>query len=435
MPKPFALPSDMLLGCATAATQIEGGDSTHNWYDWCTKGHIKDGSSCLRADDHYRLYREDCAMIKEMGLEVYRMGLEFSRIMPERHRFDYQEMEHYKDEIRLLKQNGIRVLVTLHHFSNPMWFENMGAFEHPDCVDIFVRYAKFVAEQLGDLCCEYVTINEPNVYAVNGYLFGEWPPGGKSLKRTLNVMKNMAKAHIAAYKAIHIVRRAHSFKGETLVGFANHYRVFVPYRKNNLIDRFAARLFDRAFQGAVTDAMVWGKFSFPMGLFGRKTGDYADYFGINYYTRSAMRGFTNTTLPNVATNELGWELYPEGLSILCKRYYARYAKPLWITENGTCDGKDRFRTRYIYNHLKVLSELEVPVKRYYHWTLMDNFEWVEGESARFGLVQVDYETQKRIIRQSGRFFMAVIRNKAVTDKMCGEFLPEAVSTVTDAAVR
>ena len=123
MPTPFALPAGLLLGCATAATQIEGGDTTHNWYDWCEKGHIKDGSSCLRANDHYRLYKEDIALMKEMGLEIYRMGVEFSRIMPKPNRFDQDAIEHYKEELRLLRDNGIRVLVTLHHFSNPMWFE------------------------------------------------------------------------------------------------------------------------------------------------------------------------------------------------------------------------------------------------------------------------------------------------------------------------
>ena len=430
MPKPFTLPNDLLLGCATAATQIEGGDTSHNWYDWCERGHIKDGTSCLHADDHYRLYKEDIALMKEMGLEIYRMGVEFSRIMPEQDRFDQDAIAHYKDELRLLRENGIRVLVTLHHFSNPMWFEKMGAFAHPGCVDIFVRYVRYVVEQLGDLCCEYVTINEPNVYAVNGYLFGEWPPGEKSLTKTLKIMKNMARAHIAAYKAIHEVRTACGFAGDTKVGFANNLRVFVPKRSASPIDRFAAKLFDRAYQAANTDAMVWGKFSFPLGLFGRKKGMYCDYFGINYYTRSATQGFRDTTLADVAVNDLGWELYPEGLGILCSRFYARYGLPVWVTENGTCDGKDRFRTRYIYDHLKVLSETDAPVERYYHWTLMDNFEWVEGLSARFGLVQVDYDTQKRTIRQSGRFYCAVIRNKAVTEKMCGEFLPEAVS-VTD----
>lgn len=427
MPKPFAIPRGMLLGCATAATQIEGGDTTHNWYDWCTKGHIKDGTTCLRADDHYRLCKEDIALMKEMGLEVYRMGIEFSRIMPDRHGFDYEAMEHYKEELRLLRDNGIRVLVTLHHFSNPMWFERMGGFEHPDCIDIFVRYVRFVVEQLGDLCCEYVTINEPNVYAVNGYFFGIWPPGVKSLSRTIKVMKNMARAHIEAYKTIHTVRRALGFEGETKVGFANNFSVFVPMRRNSLIDRLATRIYDHAFQGAITEAMVTGRFSPPLGLSDSKKGSYCDFFGINYYTRNAMQGFKHITLPDVPVNDLGWELYPEGIGIVCKRFYERYRKPIWITENGTCDAKDRFRTRYIYDHLKVLSELDVPVERYYHWTLMDNFEWAEGESARFGLVYVDYETQKRTIRQSGRFYSAIIRNKAVTEKMCGEFLPEAVS--------
>lgn len=423
--EPFKLKTDFLMGCATAATQIEGGDQNNSWYDWSVRRLIKDGSSCVRADDHYRLYREDAELMQSMGLEVYRMGLEFSRIEPQRGVFNEEAIEHYKDELHLLKEKGIRVLVTLHHFTNPMWFEEMGAFENKESVQIFTEYTQYVVRQFGDLCCEYVTINEPNVYAVNGFTFGEWPPAKKSVAATFRVMKNMARAHIAAYELIHRIRREHGFAGKTMVGFANHYRVFVPYRSNNIIDKAVASLFDRAFQGAVTDAMAWGKFSFPLGLFSRKKGDYCDYFGINYYTRSAMRGFENTFLPGKPVNDLGWELYPEGIKLLSERFYKRYNKPIWITENGTCDHKDAFRAQYVYDHLKVLSQTNAPVERYYHWTLMDNFEWLEGESARFGLVEVDYETQKRTIRRSGAFFSESIKNKGVTEEMCERYLGSA----------
>ncbi len=421
----FKLKKSFLMGCATAATQIEGGDTNNSWYDWSEQRRIKDGSTSLRADDHYRLYREDARLMQDMGLEIYRMGLEFSRIEPQRGVFDSKAIEHYKDEMRLLNEKGIRVLVTLHHFANPMWFEHMGAFENSESVQIFTQYVEHVVEQFGDLCCEYVTINEPNVYAVNGFTFGEWPPAKKSVAATFKVMKNMAKAHLAAYETIHRVRKEHGFAGRTMVGFANHYRVFVPYRSRNLIDKAVAKLFDLAFQGAITDAMAWGKFSFPLGLFSRKKGDFCDYFGINYYTRSAMRGFENTFLPDRPVNDLGWELYPEGITLLSERFYKRYGKPVWITENGTCDSEDAFRTQYLYDHLKALSQTSAPVERYYHWTLMDNFEWLEGESARFGLVKVDYETQERTVRPSGRFFSEVIKNEGVTEEMCRAYFGES----------
>lgn len=427
--EPFKLKPDFLMGCATAATQIEGGDQNNSWYDWSVKRLIKDGSSCVRADDHYRLYREDAELMQSMGLEVYRMGLEFSRIEPQRGVFDEEAIEHYKDELRRLQEKGIRVLVTLHHFTNPLWFEEMGAFESKESVRIFTEYTEYVVRQFGDLCYEYVTINEPNVYAVNGFTFGEWPPAKKSVSATFRVMKNMAKAHIAAYELIHRIRGGQGYTGKTMVGFANHYRVFVPYRRNHILDKAVAGIFDRAFQGAVTDAMAWGKFSFPFGLFSRKKGDYCDYFGINYYTRSAMRGFENTYLPGNPVNDLGWELYPEGIKLLSERFYKRYNKPIWITENGTCDHADAFRAQYLYDHLKALSQTNAPVERYYHWTLMDNFEWLEGESARFGLVKVDYETQKRTMRRSGEFFSEIIRNKGVTAEMCETYLgsTEAIS--------
>jgi beta-glucosidase len=422
----FRLPEQFGIGSATAATQIEGGDTHHNWNDWCQKGKIKDGASCSRANDHWNRYEEDIGLMKRLNHGVYRMGLEWSRIEPQKGVFDDSAMEHYRSEIRLLLDSGIKPLVTLHHFSHPMWFVREGEFESASCVRSFERYVRYVVGKLGDLVEEYITINEPNVFMANGYFFGDWPPGKKDFRLAMRVMKNMTLCHIAAYKAIHEIRSERGFPGRTMVGVANHLRVFDPISKNPL-DYLTARLMQYLFQDAIIKSMTGGFLVPPIGLgapAGR--GRYYDFIGINYYTRTGVHfnHFEDATIPGNPRNDLGWEIYPEGLTRLCRYYYKKYRAPIWITENGTCDDKDAFRTKYLYDHLNEIAKLceeGIPVERYYHWTLMDNFEWIEGESARFGLIRVDYETQKRTIRKSGEFFAEFCKEKGVTQQMLEKY--------------
>ena len=427
--KPFKLPEHFLLGSATAATQIEGGDNNNNWYDWCIKGKIKDGSSCIRANDHWNRYAEDIGLMKQLNHRVYRMGLEWSRIEPENGIFNESAILHYRQEIKLLLDSGIKPLVTLHHFTHPLWFVAEGEFESIAAIKYFERYVRYVVERLGDLVSEYITINEPNVFMAYGYFFGSWPPGKTDLGLAMKVCKNMTLCHIAAYKAIHEIRKNKSFEGRTMVGVANHLRVFDPFSRN-LLDYIAARLMQYVFQDSIVKSMTGGFLVPPIG-FGAPSGrgHYYDFIGINYYTRSAVhfKGLKDGTMPGNQQNDLGWEIYPEGLSRLCRHYYKKYRAPIWITENGTCDAKDSFRANYIYSHLREVAKLceeGIPVERYYYWTLIDNFEWIEGESARFGLVEIDYGTQKRTIRRSGNFYGELCRENAVTDVMLAEYLQE-----------
>ena len=421
---PFSLPDHLALGCATAATQIEGGDANNSWYAWAqTSGNIRDGASPERANQHWQLYEEDLALMSDMGIRHYRFGIEWSRIEPSEGVFDAAAMDHYRKEIKCMLSHGIHPLVTLHHFSNPIWFENKGAFENKSCVPIFRRYVAYVVGHIQDLCTDFVTINEPNIYAVNGYIFGLWPPGKKTFFKYLRVMRNLTLCHIHAYKDIHAMYGA----APVNVGFANHLRVFVPYGKSP-IDALGARLMAYLFQDAITKSMSTGRLAVLLGIgspLGK--GRYYDYIGINYYSRSSVRNFTLKNCPDCPTNDLGWDIFPEGLSILCKDYYKKYRAPIWITENGTCDKDDLFRSAYIYDHLKQIEDKKLPVERYYHWTFIDNFEWAEGESAPFGLVSCDFETQKRTVRASGHFYTELIRRREVTPDMIDRYLNKAPS--------
>jgi beta-glucosidase len=425
----FNLPHNFLLGTATSSLQIEGGDRNNNWYRWCEQKKIKDGSSCVVADDHWNLYHSDIALLKELHNDTYRMGLEWSRIEPEPGKFDGEALTHYRDELTGLIKNGIQPLVTLHHFSHPLWIEDMGGWENPIVVDYFAKYTRQVVESLGDLVEAWITINEPNVFTTYGYLQGLWPPGKQNMAASFRVLKNMIQAHIVSYQLIHRIRAEKNFPGETMVGVSHHLRVFDPVGDKPL-NRLSAKLIRYFFQDIIVAGMATGKLKFPLGTGGYPFGKgrYQDFLGINYYTRDMVRFQWNSAMmfsqlslkAGALTNDLGWEIYPDGLYRLCKHYYGKYQLPIFITENGICDQNDNRRVQFIYDHLRAVSKLiqeGVPVQRYYHWSFIDNFEWLEGENARFGLVSNDFRTQTRTVRQSGRFFAELCQNKAVTPKM------------------
>ncbi len=410
------------LGAASAATQIEGGECNHNWNDWYHRGRIKDHTDPARATDHYHLWKQDADLMAEMKLKFYRLGIEWARICPKEGEADEAAIGHYREELIYLKEKGISVLLTLHHFTNPMWFEKKGGFTKRENLHYYIDFVGLAVEAFGDLVSEYITINEPNVYATNSYYFGEWPPGDKSISRAITVMSNMTICHIEAYRLIHSKRRKMGFN-DTKVSFANHVRVFDPKNPKNLWHYVCARLLERFFQGAVTEAMLTGKFRWPLRRAKEiKRGEYADFIAINYYTRTAVSGFGDGTRQDAPKNDLGWEIYPEGL-IRCTRKVCQVLKrPVYITENGTCDNQDAFRCKYIYEHLKAITESDLPIKRYYHWCFCDNFEWVEGESARFGLVHVNYETQERIIKRSGEFYTRMIEDNGISEAAYDEFV-------------
>jgi Beta-glucosidase/6-phospho-beta-glucosidase/beta-galactosidase len=431
----FQLPEDFLMGSATSAFQIEGGDKNNSWYRWCqSPGHIHDGSSCLRAIDHWNRYPEDIQIMKELHHDIFRMGLEWSRIEPEQGKFDEAAISHYRDEIGLLLQNGIKPLITLHHFSNPLWLEDMGGWENPAAVTLFTRYTQYVVGQLGDLVSDWITINEPSVFLVYGYAYGIWPPGKTDIMTLFKAARNMVLAHVQSYREIHRVRTQKKFPGQTMVGVAHHLRIFDP-EGNKLRNKVPAKLIQYVSQDMFLKSMAYGKLVFPLGLgtypLGR--GKFYDFLGINYYSRDIVRlTFDPANMfgkllvkENTPVNDLGWEIYPEGLYRLCRTYYAKYRAPIFITENGICDEQDTQRARFVYDHLQQIARLNnegVPVERYYHWTLIDNFELADGESGRFGLAANDFETQKRTIRKSGRFYGEICAKKAVTAEMIEKYL-------------
>lgn len=417
----FRLPEGMRLGVASAATQIEGGNRENSWYEWFQKGHIRDGSDPSVANMHYELYEQDAQLMHELGIRDYRMGIEWARLEPERGVFDQDEFAHYRRELKYLRELGIDVLLTIHHFTNPLWFERMGAFENPECVDIFLEFVRKVVEELGELVSEYITINEPNVYASHGWYLGIWPPGKKSMEATLLVLKNMCECHIKSYALIHRLRDEMGFHN-TRVSYAHHMRAFTPKNKKNPWHLICTPILHRFFQSCISKSYLTGSPCWPIGrIRGVEKGLYCDFHAVNYYSRTAVSGLDDGVLPGVPVNDLGWEIYPPGIVQNAQELYRLAQLPIYITENGTCDNTDSFRSRYLYEHIGALCACDLPVRRYYHWCFTDNFEWLEGFSGRFGLVYVDYATQERTVKKSGIFYQKMIAERGVTQEMTDEY--------------
>ena len=409
----FKLPEKLQLGVASAATQIEGGDLNHSWNHWYQQGKIKDGSNPANANQHYQLFEKDIEIMASMNLKHYRLGIEWARIQPTQDSFDLEVLNHYKELILLLHKHQIKPLVTLHHFTNPMWFETLGGWLEKENVIHFLQFVDIVVRYFGDLVDEYTTINEPNVFALNGYFDGSWPPGKKSMKDYIKVISHMAYAHIRSYRMIHSIHLNKNVK----VSFAHHMRVFEPKSKTHPKDLAMAKFASFTFQSALSEMFIHGKFPKPFSNIGNVTkGVYVDFLAINYYSRSSIEGFEDDVRTKVAVNDLGWEIYPEGLLRVIRELYSVEPLPIYITENGTCDNTDSFRAKYIYDHLKVLTKTALPVLRYYHWCFVDNFEWLEGESARFGLVFNDYQTQERKIKESGYFYAQINKDGGVSQQ-------------------
>lgn len=417
----YKLGDDFLLGTATSSVQIEGGDKNNTWYRWCEEGRISDLSSCLTACDHWNRVEEDTELLKELKVQTHRLSLEWSRIEPWPEVFSVEAVQHYREEILLLLNNNIKPLVTLHHFSEPNWFLERGGWLEPDNARLFIDYVRYVIENLGDLVSEWVTFNEPNVYANLGYVVGIFPPGWNNLCAFFQVSSQLIKTHLELYELIHQIRAEKGFDGKTKVGYAMHIRIFDAF---TILGKAAAAGVDYFFHRIFLEGMTSGKLLFPLARadLKYKQARYVDFLGINYYTRNIVEFVLSPTNrfhrclgdKSLTKSDLGWDIYPEGIYRVCKKYYTRYKLPIYITENGISDSCDDRRPAFITNHLAYLvqaMEEGIPVERYYHWSIMDNFEWLEGESARFGLYHCDFRTQTRTARPSAELYTEICCRK------------------------
>jgi len=414
---------DFLWGAATSAHQVEGNCTNNNWFafesavDRRGAPRILNGQRAGRACDQWNRYREDIALMNSLSLNAYRFSVEWSKIEPEEGRIDEHALAHYSDIVDELLLHGICPVVTLHHFTTPLWFERKGGFLAEESPEIFERFVRVVVRHLQRVR-HWCTINEPTVYAINGYYTGEFPPGRSSPGEALKVLRQMLLAHARAYRAIKELR------GDTQVGPALSIFPFEPFLPWSPLDVFSSRLADRLFHREILEFLTTGSSKVLSLLTDRRTplegsGPTADFIGLNYYTRfhlrvrpwkvPAIQGVA--TVPPEELTDMGWEIYPEGLRAALRLIGHTTDKPILITENGIADAHDMKRDRFIADHLRVLAS-EVArganVRGYFYWSLLDNFEWAHGYTKRFGLFHVDFNTQQRTLRAGSRTFAEVV---------------------------
>jgi beta-glucosidase len=427
-------PKDFLWGVSTAAHQVEGGND-NQWSAWEAAGRIRSGDSCGGACDWWNNPEQDFDLAQRMGLNALRLSVEWSRIEPEPNRWDLQALSRYGNALRGLLRRGIQPIVCLHHFTHPRWFEADGAFLSPRASMIFERFTRRVVQDLGDLCQQWVTFNEPNVYAALGYVLGEFPPGTiGEIGTAVRVANAMARAHAQAYRAIHELQQ------NARVGWAHNYVVFEPANHRSRLDRWTARLLSQLFNEIFLSAVENGKLEFPLNLADGDVGSAhgtCDFVGLNVYSRfhvafSAEKSsqlFADVFVPeDVPQGDSGvekpyGEAYPEAIGAAVRRA-ARLKKPIYILENGVPDAHDRIRPWLLVNAVKQVYELlgdGYDIRGYFHWTLIDNFEWTEGWNLRFGLVALDPSTQKRTLRPSAELYSSIVRANALSPDLLERF--------------
>ncbi len=358
-----------------------GQGPTPRWDEVKTEARQAENYRSGQAVDHYSRYREDLALARQIGLNAFRFSIEWSRVEPRRGQYDEAAIRHYAEMAATCHKYGQEPFVTLWHFTLPVWAAEAGGWESAEVVERFVAFAEVMGQGLRPHVRYWATLNEPEVYAGQAYLAGVWPPGYRSPTRFSRARRALMRAHRGAYQKLKSVEPTFQ------VGFCTNQTVFV------------------ASPAVLRPVANWlahlANDYFPARLAGQ-----ADWIGLQYYFRRSV-GWSSS-LPK---SDLGWDLYPEGHAILLRRL-ARFGKPLFVTESGLADARDRYRSWYIEASLASIKQAladGVDCRGYFHWSLLDNFEWHEGFWPRFGLVRVDHATLERELRPSAYHYGELVQ--------------------------
>lgn len=429
---------DFIWGAATASYQIEGawnedGKGPNIWDDFTHQpGKIEDGSTGDIACDHYHCYKDDVKLMKEIGLKAYRFSISWSRIIPDGiGEVNQKGIEFYNNLIDELIANNIVPYITIFHWDLPSALYLKGGWLNPECADWFEYYTSVIAKNFGNKVKNFITFNEPSVFLGCGYSQGVHAPGYKvGIKDFLLEGCNILRCH---GRAVKVLREQID---DCKIGITLATQPKIPLTADNEKEAFSS-YFDCSLGGFIwtmsfwMDPIVFGKFPeqllkeagslFPsvspeeMKLINQKI----DFLGINIYEAQYAGDYHRT--PGTAHTELSWDVYPDALKWGVKLNYQRYKLPIYITENGmsahdwvSLDGKvhDPNRIDFLHRYIKGLREAAeegYPVLGYFHWSLMDNFEWAKGYNPRFGIIYVDYKTQERILKDSAYWYKEVIQ--------------------------
>ena len=422
----FAFPQGFLWGASTAAHQVEGHNVYNDWWAWEQAGRVKERSGL--ACDQYRRYESDFDLAASLSHTAHRLSIEWSRLEPEEGVWDDGALAHYVEVVRALRRRRLEPIVTLHHFTNPQWLIERGGWVNPGVVDRFARYVQRVAAALSGSVRYWITINEPLVYIRMHYVQGLGPPGARDLRQALTVTGHLIRAHAAAYQILHAARR--TAQPAPRVSIAHHVPEFWPCRWWSPTDRWITDVTDRIFNLAFLQALTEGRASIPGLITWRVPEARAtlDYLGVNFYGRQFIRwtpeagvwpgtscDLGHHTRQVTERTSLGWDVHPESFRRMLVRL-KELALPLLVTENGTYMTDDARREAFIVRHIQALARAMragSPVIGYCYWSLLDNFEWAEGFTPRFGIVEVDYATQERRVRDSARRYAEVCRTNRI----------------------
>ncbi|MDP3726521.1 MAG: family 1 glycosylhydrolase [bacterium] len=388
-------PNGFLWGAGSSAQQVEGNMPWNNWAVWEACGHTKDKTG--RATDHYRRYAEDIDLLASLGLNTYRFSIEWSRIEPVRGKINKKELRHYGKVLRYLAEKKIMPFVTLYHFTLPLWADPE---DGKNFVADFARFARLIADEFGGMIPYFVTINEPKVVAKQNYILGNAPPGKKDIKTAFRVLDTFIEAHNAAYDTI----RKHAPNASVGMAECNDY--YFPAYPDSILDVCVTNL----------NREIWNHYFFRRTVF--------DFIGVNYYLprrlrfnveKGAREDFFAENVPGgFPKTDIGWDMCPEGLAnVLCD--LKQYDKPVIVTESGVPDRADAFRADYVKRILAAILEAlyrGVDVRGHIYWSLTDNYEWGDY-NARFGLIEIDYTTQKRTVRESAKAYGEIAQNNAL----------------------
>lgn len=406
----YKFPKHFIWGVSTASHQVEG-NSVNQWSIWelshaselAAKAEALHGSTpewehfrkqatdpnnyvSGRGVDHFSHFKEDFDIAKSLNFSAFRFGIEWSRLEPVEGQWDEEAVDHYRTYIKELKKRHVEPFLNIWHWTLPTWFTDKGGFAKKSNLDYFDRFVRKIGEEYGHEIRYVLTLNEPNVYASFGYLTGMWPPQKRDLVQFLKVYWNLTRAHKRAYK---ILKSLHP---GLQVGVAQQLANIQAKRPHNIFDQTSTK---------------WMRY-FWNWWFLLRIRNQQDFIGFNYYFTDYFTGFVKRSNPKVPLNDMGFYMEPEGLYPLLLRVWVRFKKPIFVTENGVADYADQHRRWWIEETMiameRAISE-GVDLRGYFHWSLLDNFEWSYGWWPKFGLVEVDREHgMKRKVRPSAEWF-------------------------------
>jgi beta-glucosidase len=413
----YRFPPGFLWGASTSSHQVEGNNRANDWWEYEQLGQIpfRSGDACRQ----YDLFEQDFDLARSWGHNAHRLSLEWSRLEPEEGKWNANAVAHYRRVLQALVDRQLTPVVTLHHFTNPAWFTRRGGWSRPDSPRLFARYVDRVARELGVLVTYWLTVNEPTVYVMQGFVTGEWPPCRKNAwMRAGLTLRNLARAHVESYRVLHNCRP------DAVVGFAHSAPVVEPCNAARRRDRIAAAVRDFILNQAFFRLIG----SRPDGV--RPINRALDFIGLNYYTRTIVRagsglgalvgrqcGQDHHDLGPLST--MGWEMYPQGLRMTLERF-SHYGLPMIVTENGIATNDEELRRQFLAQHVAAVGEAVESGRRligYLYWSLIDNFEWAYGTAPKFGLAEVDFRTQERRARPCAADLSAICRMNRVDVEM------------------